>query len=76
MGKHQKMSVFMSSKAQRSSVSISAPDYKNATDNRTHSSPNEPVSFRVLPCITSKCMLASHKCMLPQIVCQLNAGWK
>lgn len=76
MGKHQKMSVSMSSQAYQSSVSISAPDYMNATYNRTPSSPNEPVSFQVLPCITSMCMPASHKRMLSQIVCQLNAGWK
>ncbi|KAH9710217.1 hypothetical protein KPL70_013430 [Citrus sinensis] len=46
MGKHQKMSVSMSSQAYQSSVSISAPDYMNATYNRTPSSPNEPVSFQ------------------------------
>ncbi|KAK9189295.1 hypothetical protein WN944_020701 [Citrus x changshan-huyou] len=68
MGKHQKMSVSMSSQAYQSSVSISAPDYMNATYNRTPSSPNEPVSFQVLPCITSMCMPASHKRMLSQIV--------
>ncbi|KAH9774558.1 hypothetical protein KPL71_013684 [Citrus sinensis] len=41
MGKHQKMSVSMSSQAYQSSVSISAPDYMNATYNRTPSSPND-----------------------------------
>ncbi|KDO83457.1 hypothetical protein CISIN_1g035569mg [Citrus sinensis] len=49
MGKHQKMSVSMSSQAYQSSVSISAPDYMNATYNRTPSSPNEPVSFQQQP---------------------------
>lgn len=46
MGKQQKMSFFMSSQAQQSSVPMSAPGYKNATDNRRFSSPNEGVSFQ------------------------------